>query len=146
METVPTIERVMTPFPHTIGLDQSINVAEKMFKQYDVRHLPVRDAGTLVGIVSERDLMYATGWPGDRKEIKIKDIYTPSPYTVEAGTPVDTVAREMQLKRYGCAMVCDQGKLIGIFTTVDACKLLAELLSELPRPDGSMDSLCKVEL
>ena len=42
--------------------------------------------------------------------------------------PLDEVVREMAEHRYGSAVVLANGKVVGMFTTVDACRAFAELL------------------
>lgn len=35
----------------------------------------------------------------------------------------------MAQEHIGCTLVTEKGKLVGVFTTVDACRVLAEVLS-----------------
>ena len=50
------------------------------------------------------------------------------PYIVEPGTKLDKVAEQMAKDKIGCALVAERGKLIGIYTSVDACRDLAKYL------------------
>ena len=53
------LESVMTPNPDTVGPDDiALNVLERM-RASGYRHLPVVDAGKVIGIVSIRDLYAA---------------------------------------------------------------------------------------
>jgi CBS domain-containing protein len=45
-------------------------------------------------------------------------------------TPLDEVTSEMATRHVGSAVVLRHGKLAGIFSTVDACRLLAEFLRD----------------
>jgi len=47
----------MTPAPQTIGSDQTLETASEMMRLLGVRHLPVREQGKFVGIISERDIV-----------------------------------------------------------------------------------------
>ncbi len=126
------VESVMHPFPHTVGLDQTLEVANTLMREHNVRHLPVRDGGKLIGMLSDRDIHFAEAVDQlEPKEIKVEDVYTPEPYVVPLKEPVATVARKMAHDRIGCALVVEEGSnnLVGIFTTVDACRTLAEALS-----------------
>jgi acetoin utilization protein AcuB len=49
-------------------------------------------------------------------------------YAVHPESPLDEVASEMASKKYGSAVVLQNGKVVGIVTTVDLCRALAELL------------------
>ena len=54
---------------------------------------------------------------------------TPDPYIVSPEAELDEVVSTMAAKKYGSAVVSDNGKVVGIFTTVDACSAFAELLT-----------------
>ena len=123
------IKEVMTHCPHSIGLDQNLDTVKHMFMEYDIRHLPVQKAGKLVGILSDRDVNFAIAM--DQKEpeqIFVKDVYTAEPFVVSHDEPVSNVSEKMASEHLGCALVTEGGKLSGIFTTVDACKLLTKSL------------------
>ena len=49
-------------------------------------------------------------------------------YSVSPETPLDEVVATMGSKKYGSAVVVQNGKVVGIFTTVDLCRAFAELL------------------
>jgi CBS domain-containing protein len=42
--------------------------------------------------------------------------------------PLDEVVAEMGARKYGSAVVMQNDKVVGIFTTVDVCRAFAELL------------------
>ncbi|WP_413204238.1 cyclic nucleotide-binding/CBS domain-containing protein [Rhodospirillum sp. A1_3_36] len=47
---------IMTPDPDTLGPDDSAEEALRMMRERNYRHLPVTDKGTVVGMISVRDL------------------------------------------------------------------------------------------
>ena len=53
---------VMTPNPVTVEVDALLEDAMDLMDRHHVRHLPVLQRGTLGGVVSDRDLLEATGW------------------------------------------------------------------------------------
>lgn len=128
------IQSVMTTCPHTVGLDQNIEVARKMMRDYGFRHLPVLDGGRLVGVISDRDIKFAVGWAGSdttARTFQVKDVFTPEPYIVQPTTSLQTVLRKMVEDQIGCALVAvDDDKLVGLFTTTDACRCLADSLAD----------------
>lgn len=129
MPRVIKIEEVMTKSPHSIGLDQDVGLAQQMMREHAIRHLPVQDGGKLVGILTHRDVQFALGWAKEPAgELEVRDVYTPDPFVVEIGTRIDQVVERMADERIGSAMVVQNGKLVGIFTAVDACKTLALLI------------------
>ncbi len=50
-----------------------------------------------------------------------------NPYTTAPDTPVSEVARAMAADKYGSAVVTQNGKVVGILTTVDVCRILADV-------------------
>jgi CBS domain-containing protein len=65
---------VMTPNPDTIGPDESAFDALDKMRKRGYRHLPVMDAGKLVGMVSVRDL-YATALGELEEGLKERDAF-----------------------------------------------------------------------
>lgn len=127
----PSVRRVMTPFPWSIEASRAVEEAWQMMAEHGIRHLPVTESGELIGLVSGRDLGLAMdvrlGTPRARG-ITVGDLCERDPFVVDLGTPVETVARQMAERRLGSALVTRQGRLVGIFTTTDACRLLADVL------------------
>ncbi len=130
------IEKVMHPMPHTIGDHETLAKAKAMMMKYGIRHLPVRRGGAVVGILTDRDINYVLSQEtSTAEEILIKDSYIEDPYIVEPNVSVRKIARTMADERFGCAIVAENEKLLGIFTTVDACSTLADLLSDSDSTD-----------
>ncbi len=130
MKSVPTIQKYMTMIPHTIGADQTLAKAEKMMNEFHIRHLPVLQDGELVGILSDRDIKLVESFKDvDPEKVKVDEAYTPDPYITSPSANLEEVCAEMATHRYGCVLVCDNKKLVGIFTWVDALKALDKLLA-----------------
>jgi acetoin utilization protein AcuB len=120
----------MTQQPWTIRKDAKMSQAHEMMRAHRIRHLPVLEAGKLVGIVSERDLHLMETLPGgDPDDIAVEEAMIEDVYVVGADDPVDTVVEEMADHKYGCAVIVNRRGLVdGIFTTVDALQVLADVL------------------
>lgn len=125
-----TIAEVMTRMPHSVGQDQPVKAAQQLMHRHGVRHLPVKYAGELAGVVSERDIELAMRIEVESSAtLKVSDVMTADMYAVPISEDVAVVAKAMAEKRIGCALVTDKGNhLAGIFTSVDACRVLAEVL------------------
>ncbi|WKZ56079.1 MAG: CBS domain-containing protein [Bdellovibrionota bacterium] len=124
-----TIRDVMTAMPHTIGVDQKISTAKEMMRTHNVRHLPVNSAGKLVGILTQRDVTLALAIDKVSPErLTVEDVYIPEPFVVRPTDDLKSVAATMAREKFGCALVMDGEKIIGIYTTVDACRDLAAML------------------
>ena len=123
------IKGVMTPFPHSIGYDQTLKDAKQMMRDHSVRHLPVQKGGELIGVITQRDIDFAVAVDKqDPSELSVEDAFTAEPYIVELDAEVATVASRMANNRFGCVLVVQKDKLAGIFTAVDACRTLGLLL------------------
>ncbi len=126
---IPQIQKHMTPMPHTIAMSQTMATAHKMMRSHHVRHLPVLDADQLVGIVSDGDLhLIETLRDVDPDKVLVEDAMSQDVYTVDPSTPIDEVVMAMAERKLGSAVVATKGRVVGIFTTVDACRAFAELL------------------
>lgn len=130
MKAVPSISKYMTTLPHTIGADQNLVKANKMMAELRVRHLPVLSGGKLVGILTDRDVQLVETFKDvDPENVKVEEAYSPDPYIASPTSSLADVCAEMARHKYGCALVCDNHKLVGIFTWVDALNAFNELLS-----------------
>lgn len=134
----PQIKDYMTGHVHSIGADQKLSHAHQVMRMHHIRHLPVLQGGKLVGIISERDVFWMeTLKDADADEMLVEEGMTPLPYSVAPETPLAQVAHEMAENKYGAAVVLSGGDVVGVFTTVDALRALAQTLSEalsLPPP------------
>ncbi len=129
-KAIPQVSKYMTVMPHTIGFDQPIEKALMMMKEYKIRHLPVLNSGSLVGIITERDIQLLMSFPDvDKKKCTVEDAYTPDPYQTKPEAHLDAVCEEMAAHKYGCALVVDNKKLVGIFTWVDALTAMSHLMA-----------------
>lgn len=123
------ISNVMSPCPYTIEQDRPMSVAHAIMRKHGLRHLPVCEQGKLVGVVSAGDLhLVETLEAVDPTEVSVKEAMTPDPYQVRPNAPLRDVVRTMAQHKYGCALVTQGAEIVGIFTTVDALGVFAELL------------------
>jgi acetoin utilization protein AcuB len=131
VKTPATIEQYMTPSPHSIGAEQTLARAKTVMHEHDIRHLPVLHGGRLVGMVTDRDVsLVETLEDVDPRLVTVSDAMSTSVYSVPPETPLEQVVKEMAGRKYGSAVVMRGHHVAGIFTTVDACRVLASLLHE----------------
>jgi len=126
--TKTTIRDYMTPSPYTIGADQTLTVASELMRKHKIRHLPVLRGGSVVGILSQRDVALISGLPSvDPAEVPVEDAMSEAVYAVRPETPLDEVAATMAANKYGAALVVGaHDKVVGVFTTIDALHALAD--------------------
>lgn len=127
--TLSSVADVMTPGPHSVSVNEPLLRAMSLMRDLRIRHLPVMRKGKLVGIVSDRDANLVTSLAdAPAAEVTVEDAMTTNPYAVSPDTPLDEVAREMAERKIGSAVVMDGSTVIGVFTTTDALRALAECL------------------
>src|SRR5258708_9772422 len=126
---IPALQRFMTTTPHAIGSDQTLALAHKMMREHQIRHLPVLRGGKLVGVLSQRDLaLIETLKDVDPTKVTVDDAMSTAVFSADPSAPLDEVVSSMAEHTYGCCVAMQNSKVVGIFTTVDACRALAELL------------------
>lgn len=124
------IDDYMSSSPHSIGQEQKLAVAHRLMQKHQIRHLPVLHGGQLIGILSLRDLHLVETLPDvDPEEVAVEDAMSGDPFAVAPGTPLREVALEMAEHKYGAAVVMQDHKIVGVFTTVDALRALADALA-----------------
>ena len=129
----PTVRDYMTFTPHTIDAGSSLASAHQQMRAHGFRHLPVLEKGELVGIVTTRDLHILECFKQvDQSKTPVRDAMTRAPYTVAAEEPLEEVARSMALHKHGSAVVTENGRVVGIFTVIDALRALADALHHAP--------------
>jgi acetoin utilization protein AcuB len=149
----------MSPKPVTITADVSITEALREMRQKQVRRLPVLDGeGHLIGIVSEKDLLYASPSPATSLSIyemhyllsrlKVSELMSTHVITVAPDVPLEEAARVMADNKIGGLPVVEDGRLVGIITETDIFKVFLEMLGarssglrltvEIPEQKGEM--------
>ncbi|HEX9102204.1 MAG TPA: CBS domain-containing protein [Polyangia bacterium] len=129
-----TLRSFMTHAPHTVGAAQTLATARELMRRHHIRHLPVLDAGQLVGILSERDLLLVAGLPGvELERVAVSEAMTPDPRCISPDSSLEWVAAEMAQARLGSIVIVEGERVVGIFTTVDALRALGSLLARARR-------------
>lgn len=132
-------DRMSTP-PVTITLGTNFQDALKLMQEGHLRRLPVVDqAGKLLGIVSERDLLHASPSPATSlsmwelsyllSRLTVDKLMTSKVVTVRPDTPLEEAARLMVAHRIGGMPVVDEHRIvIGVITETDIFKAFVEMM------------------
>lgn len=128
----PTVDRYMTPSPHTIGQDEPLSAAHAIMRAHAIRHLPVLEGHALVGLVSLGDLHLLETLDGvDPAEATVREAMSDNPYTAAPRAPLRQVAAEMAARKISSTVVVDGERVVGIFTAVDGLRGLSLLLEQI---------------
>lgn len=129
----------MSPNPVTVSEDTSFEDALRLMKDRKIRRLPViGNEGRLVGIVVEKDLLYASPSPATSLSVfevhyllarmRVRDVMTKRVITVGPDCPLEEAARIMVDHKIGSLPVMADGALKGIITETDIFKTFVEIL------------------
>jgi acetoin utilization protein AcuB len=115
-----------------------LSAAWRLMGRKRIRHLPVVRAGTLLGILSDRDVL-ARARRTPEGELEVPDdpvgaAMTPSPITCEPTTSVSELARVMTERKIDALPVVDGERLVGLVTSTDLLLLLIDLDRAHPLP------------
>jgi acetoin utilization protein AcuB len=125
----PLIREHMSMGPHTVGPRQTLAAASGLMRRHGVRHLPVLDAGRIVGILSQRDILLIESLPDVKPdEVPVEDAMVQDVFTVSPDTPVGDAVETMIERKLGSAVVSENDRVVGVFTTIDALTALHRLL------------------
>ncbi len=138
MKYEPLIKDYMTQQPVSIEASEGVEKAKQLMDKAGVKHLPVMENGTLIGVLSEKELNLAYGVESvDPGRYLVVDICSQRPYVVAPETPLRVVADIMAREHYGSMVVAEFGQPVGIFTTSDACRALNEAITALVSGKGA---------
>ncbi len=134
----------------TINPELRVERVRELMERQRIRHLPVVKNGTLVGIVTERDLkrvispspptvpVRQEGKPqpsGAFGDLSAEALMTKGVYTAKPTDPLLNPALRMLNEKIGALPVVDEaGKLVGILTETDLLKALVFLLQKASLP------------
>ena len=136
------VSELMSRDVATIGVSDSCQEAVARMARRKIRHLPVveRD-GTLVGVVTDRDLRHHLFEPRVMKEIgsvsvdtvlkavAVQDVMSSPVVTVGPQDDLESAARAMLDDKVGALPVVENGRVVGIITETD-------VLRQIVRADG----------
>jgi len=129
----------MTTNPVTVNPNTVVSEALRAMRQNNVRRMPVLDRkDRLVGIISEKDLLYASPSPATSlnvyeigyllSKLKIKEIMAKDIITVTEDAPLEEAARIMIDNAVSGLPVMQGDKVVGIITETDIFKTLVEMM------------------
>ena len=137
---MPIVGGVMTSFPYFVETNEPVLRIERLMDEHDIRHVPVQQNGKVVGVVTERDLHHIIKRSAsleEKEKVRARDIMNTNPYVVAFNTPLNEVVTGMAQRHIGSAIVVRRGKLAGILSAIDVCRILGEYLeSAFPPATG----------
>lgn len=132
---------LMTPSPVTLGPEDGLDAAMRIFDRYPFRHLPIVENEAVLGVLSDRDVQLATGWlstaermcdawgrtlpaPKHISEVMVSPVLLANP----TQSPEEAAAIMVE-HRIGCLPIVDEGMLVGIVTETDILSAFMDQLT-----------------
>jgi acetoin utilization protein AcuB len=116
------VKEIMRTPVTVVPVEATIGEADQLLHARGFRHLPVVDRGRLVGVLTDRDIRFATSslcheplQGGDPVTLAMSS----PPLTADPLDPVEDAARIMREHKIGCLPVLDGGELVGMLTGMD---------------------------
>jgi len=132
-----TVADIMSRKVVSISSDDTLDTVQAIMELGSVRHLPVVRRGSLVGVVSQRDLLKASlssviGIPAEEQRrflegVSIGSVMSAPATSIGSEVSVREAARVMAERKIGCLPVVDDGALVGIITETDLLAYFAQV-------------------
>lgn len=127
---IDSVSRLQPSLPHQIGADQPVTAAVDMMRRERVGCLLICQAGRLVGILTERDLVRRVFAPGLPLSTPIAECMTPDPVTVSSKEPIRAAIERMERGGYRHLPVLDEKQqLVG---TLSIKRIVHYLVEHFP--------------
>jgi acetoin utilization protein AcuB len=114
----------MTANPVTIAPQDTLAAAREKMTAGRFHRLPVVQGDTLVGILTDRDILR---FVGSEERTRVDGAMTETPLTVSPTTPVEEAVRLMRKHQISGLPVVEAGKVVGIITTSDIMQAFLEV-------------------
>ena len=134
------VRELMTTEVTTVQETDSLIDAAMIFSRSTVRHLPVLRGKQLVGVITERDVKrFAPGLLSGVSSEQYQQVMESTPLarvmtremlTVKPDQPVSEAVNLLYTKRIGCLPVVENNDLVGIITTTDVLRLMAQMMKD----------------
>lgn len=128
----PPAEAVMTAAPLTVHWYTTLGEAARLCREHALRHLPVLEAGLLVGLLSDRDLRRAQGL-GRHADTPVDEVMTRNVLTGSRSMRASEVSGILLQNRFGAVPIAERGELLGIVTITDLLRHDVATRSAPPR-------------
>jgi CBS domain-containing protein len=125
------IHQFMTRASLTVTPETPLSDARLMMEDHRLRYLPVVSEGKVVGVLgAAADVVVDDFGLFTANDGVVRGAMTAGPACVPSGCPLRDVVHTMAHEDMTAVLIVDGDQLKGIFTDIDALKLLAMVLSE----------------
>ena len=141
MKKQTPISTIMTSNLVKLNLSDDLTKAEQLFKKHKIRHIPVVDGNTILGMLSYSDLLrisYVDPFDDENENVPlmiynlftISQVMTKNPITISPETSIKEAAEILATNEFHALPVCEGNLLVGIITTTDLIRYLTSQFEE----------------
>jgi CBS domain-containing protein len=99
--------------------DQSVQAAAQIMREHGIGSVVVEQAGQVVGILTERDVMHAAALVGDVSQTRVGEHMTAPVVMASPNWDVTVAATEMNDRHIRHLVVADQSRPVGVLSVRD---------------------------
>ena len=136
------VARRMSRNPVTIGPDAFLTEAKEKMQVGNFRRLPVLRDGSLVGIITDRDLRTHNE---HLSEMQVNTAMRAPVLTVSPSATVEEAAQILLKHQIGGLPVVEENRLVGIITTSDIMKAFLDLMGASEQASVRIDFILEGE-
>jgi CBS domain-containing protein len=123
---VSTVGEIMTSDVLTVDPSDTIGETAQKMVERGVSSAVVSDYGTLIGIVTERDLTRAVAGRVHTSEARVREWMTSDPITLGPEASADEAAKIMLDNGFRHVPIVDEGRAVGIVSIRDVARWSTE--------------------
>lgn len=113
------VKDVMTPNPRVVQPTESIQVAAEVMRSEDTGVVPVVDAGRLVGLITDRDIVVRAVAGGESTQGPVQSVLSPDLVVATPDMSTADAAKLMAEHQVRRLPVVDGDRLVGIVSIGD---------------------------
>ena len=126
---MPAISEIMTTGPQAAEARDTLQSVAQAMKAGDFGSMPVLENGTLVGVVTDRDIAMRGVAEGLACDAAVSEIMSSDPVCVGPDCDLSKAAETMQSKQIRRLYVTDDGALVGVAALADVVRAAGDRLS-----------------
>ena len=137
MNLLAPISTIMTKNVIGVSPDESLAQVREIFDRNSIHHIPVVRYKSIVGMISKTDFVhFLHGFKGNDmdkfidetrlRSWKVEEIMTKGLAKVDSNEPIRNVLEVFLVNRFHAIPIVDENQLVGIVTTFDIIKAIAQ--------------------
>jgi len=119
------VREIMSEPVKTVSPGMRLQEAVDLMRGLRLRHLIVKDRGTVVGVLSGSDVARVRA-RGAGDDLQVSDVMSRNVASIDQNETIRRAANRMQGRSIGCLAVTGGRKLVGIVTVSDLLRLLGK--------------------